>query len=367
MKPGKIVNIDWLSFWGDCCDVADGNFYTLMTTELHTTIFSRTRVIRDISGREVGTLQDQPYSDVLPAHCGIMKIDNEILYHEDIIRVVKTLMADIGFREISVNRLDIASDFDEIADEKPAVFCRKLITGEYRRVGAAKFFCHGEDVAKLSSIKKYGNGLWVGITDVDAVGTGTQFDYIRYGKRSSVVCTYLYNKAKELSEQSDKPWIRNLWARQGLKGEVWRLEFSFHGNKTQTIDKETGEAFELDSLGWEHIVSQRHEVFRILARKYFDIRTPIRPDGLMESRTNRMPRIEYLGDEAISLIMNRKYSTAKKPEYIDKVVLRALASYENDFYIENKRVRELARELIKLIAREKDLVEWGKKKGLPVK
>lgn len=367
MNPGTIVNIDWLSFWGDCCDVTDGLYYKLRETELHTNIFSRTRVIEDISGREVGTIQDKPYSDVLPKHSGILKIDNELLYHEDLIRIVKILKNDIRFSEISVNRLDIASDFDEIHSESPAKFCRKLITGEYRRVGAAKFFCHGEDVQKLKSIKKYGNGLWVGITDVEAVGNGIQFDYIRYGKRNSPVCTYMYNKTKELEEVQDKPWIRRLWQNTGLSNNVWRIEFSFHGNKTQTIDKETGDVFQLDNLGWEQAVERRHEVFRTLAKKYFDIRDPQRADGTMELRTNRMDRVKYLGDEADSLIMNRKYSYAKKPVYLDKVLLRKLTEYAGEFYLEKPRVAELSRELIKLIAREKELIDWGTKKGLPVR
>lgn len=367
MKPATIVNIDWLSFWGDCCDVTDGHFYKLRETELHTNIFSRTRVIEDISCREVGTIQDKPYSDVLPEHSGILKIDNELLYHEDVIRVVKTLIVDIQFHEISVNRLDIASDFTEIHGESPAKFCRKLITGEYRRVGAAKFFCHGEDVQKLKSIKKYGNGLWVGITDVEAVGNGVQFDYIRYGKRNSPVCTYMYNKSKELEEVQDKPWIRRLWVNYRMRSHVWRIEFSFHGNKTQTIDKETGAIFQLDCLGWEQVIERRHEVFRTLANKYFDIRDPQRPDGTIEPRTNRMGRVEYLGDEADSLIMNRKYSTAKKPSYLDKVLLRKLIDYADEFYIEKPRIAQLSRELIKLIAKEKDLMDWGTKKGLPVR
>ena len=400
MKPATIVNIDWLSFWGDCCDVIDGHFYKLRETELRTNIFSRTRVIEDISGREVGTIQDKPYSDVLPEHSGILKIDNEILYHEDVIRVVKTLMTDIQFHEISVNRLDIASDFTEIHGENPAKFCRKLISGEYRRVGAAKFFCHGEDVQKLKSIKKYGNGLWVGLadmeftgggylidvakikelsktqgnakcyigsTDVEAVGNGIQFDYIRYGKRNSPVCTYMYNKTKELEEVQDKPWIRRLWLNNGMTAHVWRIEFSFHGNKTQTIDKETGDIFQLDNLGWEQTIERRHDVFRTLANKYFDIRDPQRADGTIEPRTNRMDRVEYLGDETESLIMNRKYSTAKKPAYLDKVLLRKLTEYANEFYIEKPRVAALSRELIKLIAKEKDLMDWGTKKGLPVR
>lgn len=367
MKPATIVNIDWLSFWGDCCDVQNGNFYQLRDTELHTNIFSRTRVIEDISGREVGTIQDKPYSDVLPEHSGILKIDNELLYHEDLVRVVRTLISDIQFHEISVNRLDIASDFTEIAGEKPEKFCRKLITGEYRRVGAAKFFCHGDDVQKLKSIKKYGNGLWVGIIDVEAVGNGIQFDYIRYGKRNSPVCTYMYNKTKELEEVQDKPWIRRLWWNYGMTNNVWRIEFSFHGNKTQTIDKETGDIFQLDSLGWEQAIERRHEVFRTLANKYFDIRNPRKTDGSIESRTNRMYRVEYLGYEANGLIMNRKYSHAKKPSYLDKVLLRKLTDYANEFYIEKPRVARLSRELINLIAKEKDLIDWGIKKGLPVR
>lgn len=367
MNPGLIVNIDWLSFWGDCCDVKDGTFYQLFDSDVRTNIFSRTRVIRDITGREVGTLQDKPYNDTLPEHCGILKVDNELLYHEDCIRIVKVLMSDILFHEISVNRLDIASDFTEINAENPAKFVRKLITGEYRRVGAAKFFCHGEDVQKLKTIQKYGNGLWVGITDVEAVGDGIQFDYIRYGKRSSPVCTYMYNKSKELDQQQDKPYIRQMWRNYGLNGTVWRIEFSFHGNKTQTIDKETGDIFKLDALGWEQAIDRRPEVFRVLASKYFDIRDPKKPDGTIEPRTNRMTKIEFLGDEACSLIMNRRLSSAKKPTYLDKVLIRRLTEYAHEFYVERPKVAALSRELIKLIAKEKDLIDWGTKKGLPVR
>lgn len=367
MIPGNLVNIDWLSFWGDCCDVKDGLYFQLFDNELRTSIFSRTRVIRDITGREVGTIQDKPYNDTLPEHCGILKIDNELLYHEDCERIVKILLKDIGFHEISVNRLDIASDFTSINDESPADFVRKLITGDYRRVGAAKFFCHGEDVQKLKTIRKYGNGLWVGITDVEAVGNGIQFDYIRYGKRSSPVCTYMYNKSKELDEQTDKPWIRQMWRNYGIANNVWRIEFSFHGNKTQTIDKETGDIFKLDNLGWEQAIERRNEVFRTLTRKYFDIRNPYKPDGTLEPRTNRMDKIRLLGDETCSLIMNRRLSTAKKPVYLDKVLIRKLTDYANEFYIEKPRVAELSRELIKLIAKEKDLIDWGTKKGLPVR
>lgn len=121
------------------------------------------------------------------------------------------------------------------------------------------------------------------IDDSTEVKVLSDFEYIRFGSRNSGVCTYLYNKSRELRDKKSKPWIRARWEEAGLlekNGDIFRLEFSISakGMCLRKADQKRGmkapRAKNFRKLCRDDVENQRQleELFIGYLDKYFSFR-----------------------------------------------------------------------------------------------
>lgn len=179
-----------------------------------------------------------------------IKLANNVLYTNQWHFILGDICNALGWQCKSITRIDLACDFNYLMHGlQPELFIRKYIRNSntgYIRCGSNKFSIIGEKMEQQTS-----------------------FSYIRWGSRSSGVCTYLYNKSKELRETKYKPWIIERWRGAGLNVKnVWRLEFSINSNGRGLRDIETGLVHSLFVDDVEQSI-QLKSIFHTYAKKYF--------------------------------------------------------------------------------------------------
>ena len=95
-------------------------------------------------------------------------------------------------------------DFNNFDNQwRPITLIRKFFAGELWYMGNSKFYSIGKQRSELD------------------------YEYLRFGKSTNSYTVYLYDKSRELMEEKDKPYIREIWRKVGLDVDrVWRLELS---------------------------------------------------------------------------------------------------------------------------------------------
>lgn len=179
-----------------------------------TTIFKKQYVLK-IKDLELCTIVFQPHAAILPKNSGMIKFSNFLLYLPDFKDYVKECFYALGFEFKRISRLDICIDFTETIEYKqPEQIIKDFLHQKIKKNGRSKFYAIGANSKKLD------------------------FQYLRFGSRTSEIVTYLYNKSREMKEAKAKEWIYNSWKEKEWNGleEVWRLEFSLMLQSKITTD-----------------------------------------------------------------------------------------------------------------------------------
>jgi hypothetical protein len=174
--------------------------------DLHksTSIFKKQYIFK-IEDLEICTIVFQPHSDILPKNSGMIKFSNFLLYSPDFKQYVDETFYALGFIFKRISRLDICIDFTETIEYKqPEEIIKDFLHQKIKKSGRSKFYAIGQNSKNI------------------------EFQYLRFGSRTSEIVAYLYNKSKEMKEQKAKEWIYNSWRDKGWNGveEVYRLEFA---------------------------------------------------------------------------------------------------------------------------------------------
>ena len=247
-----------------------------------------------------------------------IKVANRLLYKRDWSFYLHDIIDYFGFTIKNITRLDIAIDFQyfdyEVWKNADGIYlerenhpkdaqheeCLKesgytkhylhpsefihcyLNDGEYNnaetfvREGSNKFCCYGSKELHATNGEKE-------INDDTEIHITSMFDYVRWGSRSSGVCTYLYNKSEELRSKHSKPWIKERWEKAGLneeEGDVYRLEFSIQQKgmiltkKDRKAGMEAPKASDFIRLTADMVATQEKldKLFWSYAYKYFSFR-----------------------------------------------------------------------------------------------
>ena len=170
----------------------------------------------------VATIYAAPRPSTLPEGLCMIKMRNYLLYTPRWLWYLYDIMRGLSWTFHNITRVDLAIDFNFfLADLSPREFIRRYLASgpstdeepHYWRIGSNKF-------------NTIGNRRVVD----DERHVITDCDYLRWGSRSSGVCTYLYNKTAELNDKGGKQYIRDIWAQGGLQDTeetpVYRIEFS---------------------------------------------------------------------------------------------------------------------------------------------
>ena len=166
----------------------------------------------------------QPASSALKPNMCSIKVDNSLLYEPDWNFYLHDFIAAIGWQIGGITRIDLCGDFNYLADGmKPQEFVNRYLSQESE--GRCTYFrCHS-DKWHADGNKQVGNNGVAGL---------------RWGKRVSDVCTYIYDKSRELREVKHKPWIQRQWVEAGFDVKnVWRVEFSINAKGTHLYNWDT--------------------------------------------------------------------------------------------------------------------------------
>lgn len=334
-----IINCDWLQIHVDTRKLnRQQKVYELRTLEgVRTRTFSE---VIDIyySGRPVGTLQHKPFSPRIPEGCGVLKIENYILYCRDRQAIISDIIKTLALTTLGTTRIDIAGDFQEIGGRLPEQLVSDLLTGKLRKVGHARQSIIGQE-----EVTAYGRKEW---------------QYLRYGSRSSRITAYLYDKTRELTEEHDKPYIRAIWKANGFatkKRHTWRLEFSIKGRDMSFISTETGEVL---PQYWQYWLdgSCMRDIYRALCVHYFNI-------ALNDhARPRCCTPLPLWKDYGKSDILVKYLEPTRHNNRSDKILLKKLLTLSEEVY--DAELLALASATATKFAEVKHLTAWARLNNL---
>lgn len=333
-----IINCDWLQIHCDASVVKERYLgYNTKIQEIRTRTFGK---LLDISrdGYHIAQLAYKPHSPKLPKGCSVLKIDNYILYSAARDKIITQLINDFDLCTIGTTRFDIAADFQTICGRLPHVLIQDIIQEKVIKRGHAK-----QSIIGNEQLTAHGSREW---------------QYLRYGSRSSRTSVYFYNKSKELKEVSDKPYIRAIWAANGFakkKYDTWRLEFSIKGRQMKIIEKDTGLILPNNYRLWlqdEYL----HRIFWALCTHYFCL-----TENNHTRRTNNKP-LTLWASQDITNDLVKYLDPTKHSNRADKIFLRKLINIGDE--VADPQIINLATTLAKAYAEKKHLDNWRAEQGL---
>lgn len=258
---------------------------------------------------EVAIVAWQPKDHNHDSHGCAIKLKNAVLYIADWHFILADVLASLGWRALSITRIDLACDLNFfIGGLSPETFIRKyMLKGDssYVREGSNKWACYGQKELHRNN-----------------------FESIRWGSRQSGVSVYLYNKSKELgittkgeTTHKYKPWIVDAWRSQSLDtSKVWRVEISI--NSAGRGLKDVSNAF-LRSLFVDELSCQQgiENTFKVYAKRYFAFRKVERNGPKRKKDMKQVALLDY--SDTPLLKPSTLYSSTKSMRK-EKIVLREL-------------------------------------------
>lgn len=285
------INLDWLQVY------AHGK---LLTTDLKSPGVNNIRA-KD-SGKEtiqfkrlwyiyfgsvkVAECQQEPRTSCIHKDSTIIKIDNRVLYSTLYFHVLSSILQAYNLRYKGITRIDICYDTQELAQGRDIqTFLKKTIQPNESDFG---FVYNNQFSHATYHTCRTNKGL-------------TRINSVKWGSTQSRITAKIYDKTLELIEVKDKPWIREVWERNGIdyqyndselyemseekkrrmvrhiglsqfvKKPVYRFEISIKAEGKDVISLETGEIF---TLSLDHVQNSIliHNLFFSYAAKYFDFR-----------------------------------------------------------------------------------------------
>lgn len=218
-ESNVIVSVDWFALSCLLARPYDGRPLNLLPNwtfaELGgTAVWARRWFILDERGNKVATILSKPKSPILDERRCVVEIANEYLYEDNFLEVVDSVLSVYPMAVTGVNRVDLCGDFN--MTKRMYYIYRLLQTGEAYLKGMKK----GSDWNEWHARQKKAHQLtWGGIDSV--------FHWKWY---------YKYKELYEGGEGCSKPYIEEMWKREGLDVKhVWRLECSITSSNSLRI------------------------------------------------------------------------------------------------------------------------------------
>lgn len=327
-----VISIDWVQLHVRG-NIARNTPYQFKQLDYSTQVF---KCVEDVYFNDVyiASVCSIPRSSVIHPLTVIVKIINNILYHPDKWSIITSFIDSLQCEYIGITRLDICADFNTFYNGLyPETLINKFMTMQARKVGQSKGQCHFHQ------------------------RTSMNYSTLKFGTGESVVCSYLYNKTKELNEVKMKQYIVDMWQSSGIdvNKQVWRLEFSIKGNSLALLDKSTGELNKpnLQTLQDKDFI---YKLYYSLQNQYFKF---VKFDG--KKNISRAPPITLLPP----------YPTDSKRVFLtesgdgsraDKIFLKKLDGLNNELRNYAKLRQNNIDELVCEFAISKGLTEYYVKK-----
>ena len=334
-KVSNILAIDWLqmTFKGAL------NFYEVKNDLFEVNILEKTtsefKFVADVYFLKVKFFSCcfGPKSEILPPDMILTKVYNECLYTENYIHVLQLFEQIYSLKFNNITRFDICLDFISFNKQyKPENLIKNYLSQKIIKSGKTKFYCIGENNQALN------------------------FSYLRFGMKSSVINTYLYNKSLEMQENTTKPYIMDNWNKliNPNNSDVWRLEFSVKSPKLELRDEYGSIEYKFTHYDDMNLTNLK-VLFQVLTENHFCFYAN---DGKVRKDRNR--KLNLFNFENTELVKHLNY-TKSDGSKTDKLLINRIL--KNDAMLRIK-APELANNILfdfKQFAESKNLNELFKK------
>lgn len=226
-------------------------------------IYEKAAITRSHRDEPLATIAMSPYSSVMAPNMCIVKIENKVLYQELPYNRVIAMINQLDLVYGGITRIDLAVDMHGFENGWDPL---KLLR-EYRR----------NRVIKCGS-RRYSQWLTApfspshvnGVITADILSEEHITHCVSWGGANSDVHVKMYNKSKEIREESDKQYIASWHRRNGLdrSRDVWRVELSVQRRSRHLYDKELERSVPIN-LDCALKPAFQVEVFTALAYRHF--------------------------------------------------------------------------------------------------
>lgn len=328
------ITADWLQIH---CHLAPFGCHFFTSKEYQVERIGQSKVFENIysikkksTGEIIGNFAKDANEKILPPGHGILKIDNKLLYQENVKEEIKNALDSLGLVFDNITRLDLAIDFETFKNGlHPQNFIKKYLNGQYLKSRTAK--CASYFVQREGKI----------------IHTG-----LSIGSKSSNIAIRLYNKSFEQTEKTYKPYIGK-WHRLvfGNETNIWRLEFTiknFIGQFGHIYKK--NDISQLDVLD----LFDTYRLLNYLIKNNFSFKIAV--PGQRLARCKEIIFFEKITDSQLLQIPKKELTAALNSKKTEKNLIKKLANYQDYYILIDKRKSESfersKNELIKLYGLE---------------
>ena len=323
-----VISIDWLQchFTGQ---IVRKDPFEWKKLDFSTQVFNSVEDVY-LNNYYIASVQSIPRSKILNDDMVIIKFINKVLYDVNLWNIVDKFIDSTGLTYVGMTRLDVCADFNRFKyNRHPENLINDFMKLNIRKVGQGKGTVHFEQSNKM------------------------KYQTIKFGTGKSLICSYLYNKTKELKQVKMKDYIIDRWQASGLdiEQDVWRLEFSIKGNSFALLDESTGELIKpnLQTLRDYEFLSK---LFFTLQNQYFRFKQPTK-----DKNKSRWPNIQ-LFNHSPTLPKRIFLTETGDGSRADKIFLRKLDGLNNEIRKYAKFREDFLHELICEFAIDKGLADY---------
>ena len=240
----------------------------------------------------IATIYAKPRPSQMPKEACSVKVMNPLLYSGRWAWYLKDICDALGWKIHNIGRVDLACDFNFFADSLPVeTFIERYVSKGKGSEGDPRYYRIGSNRFAYIANKVHNS--------VEG-SVAVRGEYLRFGSRSSGVCTYLYNKSKELQDKGGKEYIRDLWKECGLieddEHDVWRLEFSINSSATR-VKRKLSETEREEQAQNRPIIRATETALQIRKLALDDFLTQSQVEALFWAYANKYFRFKVIGPQ----------------------------------------------------------------------
>lgn len=212
----------------------------------------------------IATICTSPHSSILRPNMFVCKIENKVLYQKSPYLRVSCMLQQLQLEYEGITRIDICCDFCKFANNwLPLDLLRYYKKNDVIKSGSRRYSQWMTAPYSISTMP-------IDFThDVKSEEHITHC--VSWGGPTSDVHTKMYNKTKEISDESHKSYIKSWWRNNELEitGDVWRVEFSVTRRSKYVYDNAQDMVVPIN-LEFALKTFYLREVFSALATRHFN-------------------------------------------------------------------------------------------------
>ena len=232
-NPIHLIACDWLQFHGNhhgliCGESDRGSHYKLVDMQHGTRVFKSVVQVYERStyttshrNELFATIAHTPASSIMRPNMCIVKLENRVLYQRHVLARLRRMLEELSIDYCGITRADICVDMHEFCDGlHPLALLRGYRKNTYVKRGSRRY--------SQWMTAPYSPSKIDGIFTQDIKSEEHVPHCVSWGGAQSDVHVKMYNKTKEIKEESDKQYIAAWHRNNGLdkSRDVWRVEIS---------------------------------------------------------------------------------------------------------------------------------------------